>query len=255
MKLILNADDFGLTESVNLGIADCFRAGTVKSTTIMMNQPGVSHASQLYQRGLIHEVGLHFTVTSGKSISSPKLIPTLVDENGHFFDRKALFNKSDVSSDEVFRECMAQYQAALDAGFNINHIDSHHFAGAYRPLKIGFTQAANEIGLPVRRIDSFIQGQSLLSVPTPDAFDMGFHAEGVNIEYLKAVLLAYQDSMPNSTIELMCHPARTLTEELEEISSYAHARVEEWKILTSDEFSLWLRKNGIECVGFDALHA
>ncbi|EPN8226818.1 ChbG/HpnK family deacetylase, partial [Vibrio alginolyticus] len=41
MKLILNADDFGLTESVNLGIADCFRAGTVKSTTIMMNQPGV----------------------------------------------------------------------------------------------------------------------------------------------------------------------------------------------------------------------
>lgn len=255
MKLILNADDFGLTESVNLGIADCFRAGTVKSTTIMMNQPGVSHASQIYKSGLIHEVGLHFTVTSGKPISDPKLIPTLVDENGFFFDRAALFNKSDVSSDEVKRELLAQYQAAIDSGFNINHIDSHHFASAYRPLKVGFTQAANEIGLPVRRIDSFIRGQERLSVPTPDAFDMGFYAEGANVEHLKAMLLAYQDSMPNSTIEFMCHPARALTEELTEISSYAQSRLDEWKILTSDELSIWLSDNDIECVGFNALQA
>ncbi|MCG9681187.1 carbohydrate deacetylase [Vibrio sp. Isolate23] len=254
MKLILNADDFGLTESVNLGIADCFHAGTVKSTTIMMNQPAVNHAIQLYKSGLIRHVGLHFTVTSGKPISKPEAIPTLVDKNGNFFSRTALFSKSEVSADDIKRELLAQYQAALDAGLKISHIDSHHFAGAYRPLKAGFVQTANEIGLPVRRIDTFILGQDRLSVPTPDAFDTGFFAEGATIEHLKAILTAYKQAVPNGTIELMCHPANSVSEELEQLSSYTHHRRQEWEILTSDAFSNWLKENDIECIGFDDIH-
>lgn len=254
MKLILNADDFGLTESVNLAIADCFHAGMVKSTTIMMNQPAVEHAAELYRRGLISEVGLHFTVTAGRPISDPDLIPSLVNDEGEFFDKTILFNKSDVSSDEVEVELKAQYRAALDMGFNINHIDSHHFGGVYRPLKQGFTQAVNKVGLPVRRIDNIIQGQELLAVPTPDVFDMGFYAEGATIEHLKAMLLAYQEQKPSGTIELMCHPARKVSEELVALSSYTDSRVEEWRILTNLEMSLWLQQQGIECVGFDALN-
>ncbi|GAL34979.1 cellobiose phosphotransferase system YdjC-like protein [Vibrio maritimus] len=76
MKLILNADDFGLTESVNLAIVDCIKAGVVKSTTVMMNQPGTAHAATLNAQGLIPDVGLHFTLTSGKPIAEPSLIPS-----------------------------------------------------------------------------------------------------------------------------------------------------------------------------------
>ncbi|MFC5077382.1 hypothetical protein VTH8203_01304 [Vibrio thalassae] len=254
MKLILNADDFGLTESVNLAIADCFHAGMVKSTTVMMNQPAVEHAADLYRQGLISEVGLHFTVTAGKPISDPNLIPSLVDNDGEFFDKATLFNKQNVSSVEVGIELNAQYQAALNMGFNINHIDSHHFGGVYRALKQGFTQAVNKIGLPARRTDNIIQGQELLAVPTPDVFDMGFYAEGATIEHLKAMLLAYQDQKPSGTIELMCHPARRVTEELKALSSYTDSRVEEWRILTNLELSLWLQEQGIECVGFNTFH-
>ncbi|WP_261885474.1 carbohydrate deacetylase [Vibrio pomeroyi] len=253
MKLILNADDFGLTESVNLGIIDCFKAGMVKSTTIMMNQPGTQHAIELYHKGLVPEVGLHFTVTAGKPLTSPELVPSLVDEHGNFFSNVTLFDKSDVNEDEVILELNAQYQAAIDAGLKINHIDSHHFGGVFQPLKAAFARAANNIGLPVRRIDNIVSGQDSLLVPTPDAFDMRFFDDGVSLTGLQDLLLSHQSMMPNGTVELMCHPAMFASDELRSLSSYLTKRVEEHALLTAPALRQWLSDNGIECIGFDHL--
>ncbi|NVN83974.1 MULTISPECIES: carbohydrate deacetylase [unclassified Vibrio] len=253
MKLILNADDFGLTESVNLGIIDCFKAGMVKSTTIMMNQPGTQHAIELYHKGLVPEVGLHFTVTAGKPLTSPELVPSLVDEHGNFFSNVTLFDKSDVNEDEVILELNAQYQAAIDAGLKINHIDSHHFGGVFQPLKAAFARSANNIGLPVRRIDNIVSGQDSLLVPTPDAFDIRFFDDGVSLTGLQDLLLSHQSMMPNGTVELMCHPALFASDELRSLSSYLTKRVEEHALLTNPALRQWLSDNGIECIGFDQL--
>ncbi|WP_372384791.1 carbohydrate deacetylase [Vibrio sp. BS-M-Sm-2] len=253
MKLILNADDFGLTESVNHGIVDCFKAGIVKSTTIMMNQPGTQHAIELYHQSLVPELGLHFTVTAGKPLSAPELIPSLVDNQGYFLDKATLFNKTDVVEEEVRLELNAQYQAAITAGLKINHIDSHHFGGVFKPLKAAFTRTVNQIGLPVRRIDNILSGQVSLSVATPDAFDMRFFDEGVSLAGLQDLLMSYQTAMPNGTVELMCHPALSASEELKSLSSYSEKRVEEHQLLTSSELKQWLNDNQIECIGFNAL--
>ncbi|UPR46641.1 carbohydrate deacetylase [Vibrio cyclitrophicus] len=253
MKLILNADDFGLTETVNHGIVECFKAGVVKSTTIMMNQPGTLHAIELYHQGLVPEVGLHFTVTAGKPLSAPELVPSLVDDQGDFLDKATLFNKADVVEAEVMLELNAQYQAAINAGLKINHIDSHHFGGVYKALKAAFTRMVNSIGLPVRRIDNILSGQDSLLVPTPNAFDMRFFDDGVSLNNLQDILLSYQTAMPNGTVELMCHPSLTASEELKSLSGYNEKRVEEHTILTSPTLKQWLADNHIECIGFDDL--
>ncbi|MFA1574661.1 MULTISPECIES: carbohydrate deacetylase [Vibrio] len=253
MKLILNADDFGLTETVNHGIVECFKAGVVKSTTIMMNQPGTQHAIELYHQGLVPEVGLHFTVTAGKPLSAPELVPSLVDDQGNFLDKAALFNKVDVVEGEVVLELNAQYQAAINADLKINHIDSHHFGGVFKPLKAAFTRSANTIGLPVRRIDNIVNGQDSLLVPTPNAFDMRFFDDGVSLSNLQDILLSYQTAMPNGTVELMCHPSLSVDEELKSLSGYSDKRVEEHQLLTSPELKQWLADHQIECIGFDDL--
>ena len=253
MKLILNADDFGLTETVNHGIVECFKAGVVKSTTIMMNQPGTQHAIELYHQGLVPEVGLHFTVTAGKPLSAPELVPSLVDDQGNFLDKAALFNKVDVVEGEVVLELNAQYQAAVDAGLKINHIDSHHFGGVFKPLKAAFTRTVNHIGLPVRRIDNILSGQDALRVPTPDAFDMRFFDEGVSLNGLQDLLLSYQAMMPDGVLELMCHPSSVASEQLKSLSSYSDKRVEEHQLLTSPELKQWLAEHQIECIGFNDL--
>ncbi|NOJ10859.1 carbohydrate deacetylase [Vibrio splendidus] len=253
MKLILNADDFGLTETVNHGIVECFKAGVVKSTTIMMNQPGTQHAIELYHQGLVPEVGLHFTVTAGKPLSAPELVPSLVDDQGNFLDKAALFNKVDVVEGEVVLELNAQYQAAINADLKINHIDSHHFGGVFKPLKAAFTRTVNHIGLPVRRIDNILSDQDALRVPTPDAFDMRFFDEGVSLNGLQDLLLSYQAMMPDGMLELMCHPSSVASEQLKSLSSYSDKRIEEHQLLTSPELKQWLADHQIECIGFDDL--
>ncbi|MEZ9650240.1 carbohydrate deacetylase [Vibrio lentus] len=253
MKLILNADDFGLTESVNHGIVDCLQAGMVKSTTIMMNQPGTQHAVELYHQGKVPEVGLHFTVTAGKPLTPPELVPSLVDAQGNFLDNVTLFDKADVVEEQVTLELNAQYQAAINAGLTINHIDSHHFGGVFKPLKAAFTRTVNQIGLPVRRIDNILSGQDSLRVPTPDAFDMRLFDEGVSFNALQDLLLSYQTVMPKGVVELMCHPSLSVTDELKSLSGYREKRVEEYQLLTSSTLKQWLNDHQIECIGFDDL--
>ncbi|WP_369686217.1 ChbG/HpnK family deacetylase [Photobacterium kishitanii] len=65
MKLIMNADDFGLTPKVNDAIIQCLQAGIVKSTTLMINQAAVSDAIVRINAGdVIGDVGLHITLTA-----------------------------------------------------------------------------------------------------------------------------------------------------------------------------------------------
>ncbi|EEX93621.1 hypothetical protein VIOR3934_13037 [Vibrio orientalis CIP 102891 = ATCC 33934] len=253
MKLIINADDFGLSESVNNGIVECFQAGLVKSTTIMMNQKGVDHAIDLYKQGLVPEVGLHFTVTSGKPLSPPEEVPSLIDDSGYFIDKVKLMDHP-VSETEVYKELLAQYNAALEAGLDINHIDSHHFAGVYAPLKAAFVRFSNDFKIPVRRVDMFVRGQSALQVPTTDAFDLGFFDEGATKNNLKTMILAHKEKYPDGLVEFMCHPSSEENiEELYDVTGYVGKRVNERDILTSPEMKNWLAEHNVETVGFDIL--
>ncbi|MFC0174706.1 carbohydrate deacetylase [Vibrio comitans] len=253
MKLIFNADDFGLTEQVNLAIQKAMAFGVVRSTTIMMNQPGTAHAIELYKEGQIPEVGLHLTLTSGKPISDPKLIPELVDSNGYFLTRKELAAKPNIPSEQIMREFVAQYQLAVESGLKINHIDSHHFAAIYPVLKRTFISFANEVALPVRRADVICEGQQDLKVPFPDAFDIGFYDEGVNIEWLKRRLLMHKTNKQLESVEFMCHPGYKQDKTLETLSSYVSSREKELEILTSIELEKWLCDNDIHPVGFNHL--
>lgn len=215
---------------------------------------GTKHAIELYHSGQVPEVGLHFTVTTGKPILPAELVPSLVDNTGHFVSKSVLRNKADVNPAEVSAELYAQYQAALDAGLKINHLDSHHFGGVYAPLKGAFTQVANEIGLPVRRIDNITAGQDGLEVATPTRFDMRFFAEGVSLAQFQELVLEHKATCPDGIVEFMCHPSNAVTEELKQLSGYTDERVEELKILSSSALKAWLDDTQIQCVGFDDLN-
>ena len=64
-KLIVNADDFGRTHGINLGVLESFNNGIVTSATIMINMPFAQEAIQI---SAIHQIplGLHLNITSGE---------------------------------------------------------------------------------------------------------------------------------------------------------------------------------------------
>jgi len=253
MRLIVNIDDFGLTEGVNNSVAECFQFGIVQSTTIMMNQPATEHAIELVKQGAVPNVGLHITLTSGRPILDPSLVPDLVDDDGLFLKQDKAFALDNINIEQAYSEFKAQYDKAINAGIELTHIDSHHFAAVFPAYKRAFVAFANDVGLPVRRIDHVVPGSADLAVPTTEGFSANFYGDGVTFDTLKATISEFQSQIPNGTLELMSHTTLQGDTLLPSLSSYTDKRIEEFNILTSQEMKEWLAYHHIECIGFNAL--
>ena len=81
MRLIIEADDFGLSKSITDGIVDGINGGYITSTNIMANMPFAKYAVEKAIENNIKSVGLHLNLTVGEPLTKN---PLLTDENGIF---------------------------------------------------------------------------------------------------------------------------------------------------------------------------
>jgi predicted glycoside hydrolase/deacetylase ChbG (UPF0249 family) len=84
VRLIVNADDFGIAEAVNRGIAEAFDRGIVTSTSIMATGPAFEHAVDLARSRPGLAVGAHLVLTEQRPLVGPDAAPTLVGPDGRF---------------------------------------------------------------------------------------------------------------------------------------------------------------------------
>ena len=106
MKLIVNADDFGLTRGVNLGIIEAFQQGIVRSTTIMAGMPAVEHAIALSKQNTRLKVGVHLCLTSGKPLADD--VPSLLGSDSCFQVQRAFWDDQSMDAAEIEKELRAQ---------------------------------------------------------------------------------------------------------------------------------------------------
>ncbi|MDQ0201487.1 chitin disaccharide deacetylase [Neobacillus ginsengisoli] len=223
IKLIVNADDFGLSRGVNNGIIDSYLYGIVNSTSMMMNMSGTEHALHLAKKYPELRVGIHLVLTCGRPILED--VPSLVDENGQF-KSLSIFMAKNISLDELEREWNAQIERFIHSGLNPTHFDSHHHVHTLIELSPVVKRLSEKFGIPVRRNGSIgIDGVESLADLT--LFD--FYGEGVTPHYFTNLPARLQDGV---TVEIMCHPAY-LDNNLLKGSSYTYKRLVELDILTS----------------------
>ena len=135
--MIINADDFGYSESVNNAIAECFEKGIINRTTIMVNMPEAENAAKLArEKGFFENVGLHINLTEGKALSKKCAMSDLCDENGFFKGTFHIPFKSRIYLPQkiqkaIYAETEAQIKKYLDMGFTLKHADSHNYTHAY----------------------------------------------------------------------------------------------------------------------------
>jgi hopanoid biosynthesis associated protein HpnK len=128
-KLIVNADDFGLSNEINQGIIKAHEHGIVTSTSLVATGDAFEEAVSLIHQHSGLDVGVHLTLVQEKSVLPLRHIPTLVDERGYF--RKSAFHfawdylKNRITVDDVRRELQAQIQKIREAGVSVSHLDSH----------------------------------------------------------------------------------------------------------------------------------
>ena len=180
MKLILNADDFGLSASVNKGIIDCFNEGLISSTTMMMNTPYTDEAIKLAKEHNIKNIGIHLNLTYGKSVLPANEVPSLVDENGVFHYVCMLGYYTQYL--DAKKELRAQIEKFLDSGLTPDHLDHHHYFNEIPNILKAYLELAEEYKLPVRSMDENARNRAReMGVKTTDEFSFAFHGNGVDI--------------------------------------------------------------------------
>lgn len=142
-RLIINADDFGLTSGINRAIAELHRSRVLTSATLMATGPEFDEAVAIARANPSLGVGCHIVLTDGIPVSPPETIPTLLDEDGMSF-RHSLANfirallRGHISEEEIEREASAQIRKLQNAGIAITHLDTHKhthlFPAVARPL-------------------------------------------------------------------------------------------------------------------------
>lgn len=156
--LIINADDFGLSERVNLGILEAFKKGLCSSATLMPNMPGFEQACQLiHENHLLSHIGVHLVFTDGAPLTEEiKHCRTFCDSEGRLcFKPDSFFPWMDNSQKAVLaREVRAQIRRLRQSGIPITHLDSHYNLHTIWPVAGILIAIAKEERIPFMRIKS-----------------------------------------------------------------------------------------------------
>jgi predicted glycoside hydrolase/deacetylase ChbG (UPF0249 family) len=123
--LIVNADDFNLTEGVTRGILDGHRHGIITSTTVMVNLPGLTRTRDLAREASGLGLGLHVNLTLGAPVLPVDAVPSLVDGAGHFVRDRTRVGESGAML-EIRAEIAAQARRFEEVfGRRPTHLDTH----------------------------------------------------------------------------------------------------------------------------------
>lgn len=130
MSVLVTADDFGVSASVNEAIIKAHQAGTVHAASLMMGQPATDEAVQLAKQYPSLRVGLHVTILDGKAVLPPSEIPDLVDQNGYFHKNPARtwlkYFFQPALKTQLEKEVNAQFEAFRLTRLRLSHVDGHH---------------------------------------------------------------------------------------------------------------------------------
>jgi hypothetical protein len=243
-RLVVTADDFGLSSGVVEGIVEAHEVGIVTSTSLMVNAPAARAAFEEARRLPSLATGLHFVLTFGRPRGPREPLRGLLSRDGAF--RKNGSGAQEAARpDEVRDELQAQLQAFQDGvGRPPTHIDGHHHVHLHEGILRVAIDEAERLGIPLRSRGFEVRERlRLKSIRTCDRFIDDFYGDEVSEERLLSIL----ETLPEGTSELMCHPARE-DEELAGLSSYTEPRARELAALTSPAVTKALVRLGIELV-------
>src|SRR5262245_55538218 len=137
-KLIITADDYGMCETVNQAIEECLAVGTVRATCVMTNMPAYRTTESLRVNFPQSSLGIHWTLTEGRPVLHPAQVPSLVRQDGTFYDPvqfRERWRQRRVNTTEIRAELRAQSQRfctiADQPDFWNTHQNFHVFPGLF----------------------------------------------------------------------------------------------------------------------------
>lgn len=128
-RLIVNADDFGRSSSINEAVVRAHRDGILTTASLMVNEAPCAEAVELARQNPELGVGLHLTLLMGHSALAPGEIPGLVNASGEFLNDpvkvgfKYFFQRG--LREQLRKEIHAQFARFRATGLPLDHLNGH----------------------------------------------------------------------------------------------------------------------------------
>ncbi len=238
LRLIVHADDFGFSESINHGIVRAHTDGILTSASLAAAGGAFDQAVALARAHPSLDLGIHLTLTGEHSAAPPESVPTLLHDAASLWPNPAEFLqryvRGAISMADVERELNAQITRVLDAGLSISHLDGHQHLHALprirgvvaelaRRYDIGFVRRPRERlrAFMLRDPRRFGRAAATLALRVLCASPPGWNARSTDhfVGFYfggrldRANLATLIDALPHTgTCELMCHPGADSSE-------------------------------------------
>ncbi|MCC6536100.1 MAG: polysaccharide deacetylase family protein [Bryobacterales bacterium] len=273
IRLILHADDVGMSHSTNRAAIEMLEAGAVSSASIMMPCPWVSEIAEYARKHPEKDLGLHLTLTSEwrvyrwGPVAPRDKVPGLLDPDGYLW-RRVEDVATHATAAEVETELRAQIAKATQHGIRFTHFDTHMGTLYARPDYFQvFEKLGREFNVPILRMkpdpslaaeapktmmdwlaaneerfqrEGYFRLDTLLTNPT-----RGVAAEAARRAAYHAALRALK---PGVTMMIL-HPA-VLDEELRAVTGSHTQRNGDYRIFLEAETRELMRALGIQLVGW-----
>lgn len=155
-RVILSADDFGLSEAINEGIERAYREGVLNSASLMVAGAAAADAVRRAHTMPGLHVGLHVVTVEGRASLPPAEIPDLVDSDGLFpsdqFTLGLRYFFMPSARQQLAREIRAQFLAFQKTGLVLDHADAHKHMQLHPTVGGMIIDAGWEFGLPAMRV-------------------------------------------------------------------------------------------------------
>ena len=245
-RVIFNADDFGYSEAVTLGIIKAHKDGVIVSTTMMTNMDSAPIAAEWSKSYPNLFVGQHTNIVVGKPCSDPTLIPSLVDENGYFNTKHRQEKGLPLDREHIKIEVRAQAERFKQLmGYYPEHIEGHAIrdAGLFWAIK----EVATELGVHYTDVEqNFLTGESIRNAnqsgyEIPDYPDIMYYMDQVSLDYW---LKDKGNLLSKDLVQIHSHPGY-VDQYLLDHSSYTLTRAKEVEIACSPQIKEWAKMNNV----------
>ncbi|MDD3905830.1 MAG: ChbG/HpnK family deacetylase [Candidatus Omnitrophica bacterium] len=275
--LIVSADDFGLSDSINHGIMRGCEEGIVTSVNVIPSGAAFYDAASLLRMCGIKELSAHLALTETAPVTDPDMIPGLLTQEGDFHKSYMgfcfYFLRGAIVRDEIYLELKNQLERLKTCGLPITSLSSHQHIHILPGIREIFIQLAKEYDIPSIR---YLHNDKLyypyrakkifrkmvlkfFDRGMKNAFDkagichtdnlLGFFDSG---DIREELLLEMINSLKSGVTELVTHPGFISAEVLDRCIFHRNCETD-LAALTSRRVKKEIARKGIKLISFSDL--
>src|SRR6201996_3995432 len=170
-RLIVPADDFGMTLAVNEAVEQAYNDGILTCASLMMKGAATQDAIERARRMKGLGVGLHITLADGRPTAPRAQVRGLIDQEGRFRNDlvgsgiRWFFNP--LIRLQLAREINAQFQAFAATGLVLDHVNTHKHLHFHPTVTAMIISIGRRYGMLAMRIPD--EPRDILMAATPGA--------------------------------------------------------------------------------------